>query len=199
MSNYKRLQHTKWERKYHVVFIPKCRRKTLYGGHAHRSGDLLFPPSLEHLGETGRFRSFVSALYKKSWVVYAKPPMAGPEQVLAYLARYTHCVAIANSRLVSVEDGRVRFRYKDYARGCRQRTLVLHNDISARDVQLPQVQFYKGKSYRTFGPTGLWLTLVDADDLDHFDCVTVLHSTELKHFEQDGNGVTARLSRRDGQ
>lgn len=47
--------------------------------------------------------------------------------------------------------------------------LVLHNDISARDVQLPQVQFYKGKSYRTFGPTGPWLTLVDAGDLAHFD------------------------------
>jgi len=47
--------------------------------------------------------------------------------------------------------------------------LVLHNDVSARDVQLPQTQFYKGKSYRTFGPTGPWLTLVDAADLDHFD------------------------------
>jgi 2-keto-4-pentenoate hydratase/2-oxohepta-3-ene-1,7-dioic acid hydratase in catechol pathway len=43
--------------------------------------------------------------------------------------------------------------------------LVLHNDVSARDVQLPQVQFYKGKSYRTFGPTGPWLTLVDADEV----------------------------------
>ena len=47
--------------------------------------------------------------------------------------------------------------------------LVLHNDVSARDVQLPQVQFYKGKSYRTFGPTGPWLTLVDADDLARLD------------------------------
>ncbi len=51
--------------------------------------------------------------------------------------------------------------------------LVLHNDVSARDVQLPQVQFYKGKSYRTFGPTGPWLTLVDADDLRHFDDIEV--------------------------
>jgi 2-keto-4-pentenoate hydratase/2-oxohepta-3-ene-1,7-dioic acid hydratase in catechol pathway len=51
--------------------------------------------------------------------------------------------------------------------------LVLHNDVSARDVQLPQVQFYKGKSYRTFGPTGPWLTLVDADDLRHFDAIEV--------------------------
>ena len=51
--------------------------------------------------------------------------------------------------------------------------LVLHNDVSARDVQLPQVQFYKGKSYRTFGPTGPWLTLVDADDLAHFDEIEI--------------------------
>ncbi|EED33436.1 fumarylacetoacetate hydrolase [gamma proteobacterium NOR5-3] len=52
--------------------------------------------------------------------------------------------------------------------------LVLHNDVSARDVQLPQTQFYKGKSYRTFGPTGPWLTLVDADDLRHFNSIEVL-------------------------
>jgi 2-keto-4-pentenoate hydratase/2-oxohepta-3-ene-1,7-dioic acid hydratase in catechol pathway len=49
--------------------------------------------------------------------------------------------------------------------------LVLHNDVSARDVQLPQVQFYKGKSYRTFGPTGPWLTLVDADDLSRLESI----------------------------
>lgn len=51
--------------------------------------------------------------------------------------------------------------------------LVLHNDVSARDVQLPQTQFYKGKSYRTFGPTGPWLTLVDADDLARLDEIEV--------------------------
>ncbi len=52
--------------------------------------------------------------------------------------------------------------------------LVLHNDVSARDVQLPQTQFYKGKSYRTFGPTGPWLTLVDAEDLQRFDEIEIL-------------------------
>jgi len=52
--------------------------------------------------------------------------------------------------------------------------LVLHNDVSARDVQLPQTQFYKGKSYRTFGPTGPWLTLVDAEDLRRFNDIEVL-------------------------
>ena len=51
--------------------------------------------------------------------------------------------------------------------------LVLHNDVSARDVQLPQTQFYKGKSYRTFGPTGPWLSLVDADDLAKLEEIEV--------------------------
>jgi len=51
--------------------------------------------------------------------------------------------------------------------------LVLHNDVSARDVQLPQTQFYKGKSYRTFGPTGPWLTLVDAEDLAKLEEIEV--------------------------
>jgi hypothetical protein len=59
------------------------------------------------------------------WVVYAKPPFGGPEQVLKYLARYTHRVAISNARLLDFEDGKVRFRYKDYAHGNRKRVLTL--------------------------------------------------------------------------
>jgi hypothetical protein len=58
-------------------------------------------------------------------VVYAKPPFGGPQQVLKYLARYTHRVAISNHRLVSVEDGKVAFGWKDYAHGNRQRTMSL--------------------------------------------------------------------------
>ena len=57
----------------------------------------------------------MSPLYAKDWVVYAKPPFGGPEQVLKYLARYTHRVAISNNRLVKLEEGQVTFRYKDYA------------------------------------------------------------------------------------
>jgi 2-keto-4-pentenoate hydratase/2-oxohepta-3-ene-1,7-dioic acid hydratase in catechol pathway len=67
--------------------------------------------------------------------------------------------------------------------------LVLHNDVSARDVQLPQTQFYKGKSYRTFGPTGPWLTLVDAADLARLDeielCLTVNGATRQHAFAAD--------------
>ncbi|MEK6987402.1 MAG: IS91 family transposase, partial [Candidatus Thermoplasmatota archaeon] len=62
---------------------------------------------------------------RKKWVVYSKPPVAGPEQVLDYLGRYTHRVAISNDRLVSLEDGCVTFRWKDRARGNQQKLLAL--------------------------------------------------------------------------
>jgi putative transposase/integrase-like protein len=67
----------------------------------------------------------VSSLYAKDWVVYAKPPFGGPEQVLKYLARYTHRVAISNHRLVKLEAGRVTFRMKDYADGGKEKHLTL--------------------------------------------------------------------------
>ena len=57
--------------------------------------------------------------------MYAKPPFGGPAQVLKYLARYTHRVAISNRRLVALEDGKVRFRWKDYAHGGREKTMTL--------------------------------------------------------------------------
>ena len=59
------------------------------------------------------------------WVVYAKRPFGGPEQVLKYLARYTHRVAISNRRLLSMEDGRVTFEWKDYADGNQTKTMTL--------------------------------------------------------------------------
>jgi hypothetical protein len=64
-------------------------------------------------------------LYAKEWVVYAKPPFGGPEQVLKYLARYTHRVAISNHRLVKLADGRVTFRYHDYADSRKEKLLTL--------------------------------------------------------------------------
>jgi hypothetical protein len=64
-------------------------------------------------------------LYGKEWVVYAKPPFGGPAQVLKYLARYTHRVAISNARLLDVGAGQVTFRYKDYADAHRSKTMTL--------------------------------------------------------------------------
>jgi hypothetical protein len=71
------------------------------------------------------FAQWLAPLAAKAWVVYAKPPFGGPERVLKYLARYTHRVAISNHRLVSLADGRVTFRYQDYADAHRPKTMSL--------------------------------------------------------------------------
>ena len=63
---------------------------------------------------TRAFRAYLGPLWKTDWFVYAKRPFAGPEQVLAYLSRYTHRVAISNSRLISADASGVAFTYKDY-------------------------------------------------------------------------------------
>jgi hypothetical protein len=78
-----------------------------------------------HLADPQAFDALLQACWQKEWVVYAKPPFGGPEQVLKYLARYTHRVAISNARLVKVEAGQVFFRWKDYADGNRQKVMAL--------------------------------------------------------------------------
>jgi len=69
--------------------------------------------------------SLRKTLYNKNWVVYAKSPFGGPAQVIEYLGRYTHKVVISNHRLVSTDDDKVSFRYKDYADGSKQKTMTL--------------------------------------------------------------------------
>ena len=71
------------------------------------------------------FAAWLAPLYQQDWVVYSKPPFGGPGQVLKYLARYTHRVALSNRRLVALSDGAVTFTYKDYARGGQERRLTL--------------------------------------------------------------------------
>jgi len=71
------------------------------------------------------WQQFLTSMQRMDWVVYAKPPLAGPQQVLRYLARYTHRVAITNRRLLTLQDGQVTFRWKDYQRGNRQRVMTL--------------------------------------------------------------------------
>ena len=92
---------------------------------AFRRGDLGFFGDLVPLAEVAAFAERVRALRQSAFVVYAKPPFGGPERVLAYLARYTHRTAIANSRLVAVDDDHVAFSYKDYRRGGRSGVMRL--------------------------------------------------------------------------
>jgi hypothetical protein len=81
---------------------------------AHASGRLAFFNDLAPLADAAAFRAHLTPLRRAQWVVYAKRPFGGPQAVLAYLARYTHRVAISNSRLISLDDRGVTFRWKDY-------------------------------------------------------------------------------------
>jgi hypothetical protein len=81
---------------------------------AHAHGRLGFFGELAHLAAPEAFAAHLAPLRRAEWVVYAKPPFGGPAAVLAYLARYTHRVAITGARLVSMDDQAVRFRWKDY-------------------------------------------------------------------------------------
>ncbi len=92
---------------------------------AYAAGRLQFHGRLTALAEPSAWAAWLAPLYAQDWVVYAKPPFGGPEQVLKYLARYTHRVAISNSRLVALSEEHVTFRYKDYADDHRPKKLTL--------------------------------------------------------------------------
>jgi hypothetical protein len=97
---------------------------------AHRDGQLKFFGEHVDLSDSEAFADWLSPLRQCEWVVYAKRPFAGPEQVLAYLSRYTHRVAISNSRLVALDDRGVTFRWKDYREHGRTRykTMTLRSE-----------------------------------------------------------------------
>jgi hypothetical protein len=92
---------------------------------AFDTGQLRFFSSLEHLRDPQAFAQYLAPLRKTEWVVYAKAPFGGPEQVLNYLGRYTHRVAISNNRLLSLDDGKVAFHWKDYRHHDQQKTMTL--------------------------------------------------------------------------
>ncbi len=95
---------------------------------AFDAGDLKFFSSLDPLRMRDAFLRYLAPIRKKDWVVYAKKPFAGPEEVLKYVARYTHRIAITNNRLLDTNDGKVQFRWKDYRDGNRQKTMTLGAD-----------------------------------------------------------------------
>lgn len=88
-------------------------------------GKLVCHGSLESCRRPDALDRSLRTLRKKKWVVYAKPPFGGPEQVLKYLARYTHRVAISNHRLLDIDESGVTFRWKDYAAGAKKRSMTL--------------------------------------------------------------------------
>ena len=103
-------------------FLPERVLSTLFRGvfvgklvAAHKHGRLQFFSDLVHLAEPQAFSAYLAPLWQLDWVVDCKQPFAGPEQVLRYLSRYTHRVAISDHRLVEVTDDHVAFTWKDYS------------------------------------------------------------------------------------
>lgn len=92
---------------------------------AYGRGKLVFSGAISELHDRTRFLAFVNSLARQKWVVYAKPAFGGPAQVLRYLGRYTHRVAISNHRLLAFDGQNVTFRWKDYTHGGKQRKMTL--------------------------------------------------------------------------
>jgi hypothetical protein len=108
------------------VLSRRFRRLYLAGlEHLYGQGQLTLTGRCRELAEPAPWYQFLADVRDKEWVVYAKEPLPEPQHVLKYLARYTHRVAISNHRLMALENGQVTFRYKDYQRGHRLRTLTL--------------------------------------------------------------------------
>jgi hypothetical protein len=116
---------------------------------AFRRRKLVFFGACRPLAQEKAFSAFLRTLFREDWVVYAKKPFGGPEHVLHYLARYTHRVAISNHRLVEVTDANVTFRWKDYARHNKRRTMTLtHEEFLRRFLKhvlprgFPRIRYF---------------------------------------------------------
>ena len=137
------LDHQHWVHPRFPFFLPVKVLSRVFRGkfvaglkEAFGQGKLVFPGSLQPLVQERAFHAFLRPLFRKDWVVYAKRPFGGPEHVLQYLARYTHRVAISNHRILSVADGKVTFRWKDYAHGSKQRKMTLDAEEFLRRFML---------------------------------------------------------------
>jgi hypothetical protein len=121
---------------------------------AHEAGRLKFFNALAPLADAQAFAAQLAPLRKIEWVVYAKRPFAGPEAVLAYLSRYTHRVAIANSRLITLDDRGVTFKWKDYRAQGRERyktmTLAAHEFIRRFLIHVLPQGFHRIRHYGLF-------------------------------------------------
>lgn len=125
--------HNQWVRPRYTFFLPVKVLSRVFRGkfvaglrRAYRQKKLCFHGPIGALEDPKRFASFLRTLFRQDWVVYAKPAFGGPTQVLRYLGRYTHRVAISNHRLLAFDGEHVVFRWKDYARGNKHRKMRLN-------------------------------------------------------------------------
>jgi hypothetical protein len=107
------------EKEFHKRYLQKLQT-------AYQNDKLIFPGNTAHYHSQQEFKKLVQSLSKVQWIAYAKRPFAGPQQVLEYLGRYTHRIAISNNRILSVDNGQVSFTYRDRERNSELRTMTLH-------------------------------------------------------------------------
>jgi len=99
----------------------------------YAAGNLVIPAEMKHLNKPQQYEKWLNVLVARNWVVYAKRPLPTPEQVVRYVGRYTHKVAISNNRLLSLEDGKVRFSFKNYRKkGCWEKTALTIDEFIRR-------------------------------------------------------------------
>jgi len=129
------LDHTRWVKSQNRFFLPIKVLSRVFRGkfvaalkQAFQKRQLNFHGTLASLAQPKTFAAWLRLLFRKDWVVYAKPPFGGPEHVLQYLGRYTHRVAISNHRLVSFSDGKVTFRWRDSAHNNEQKLMTVPLD-----------------------------------------------------------------------
>jgi predicted Zn-ribbon and HTH transcriptional regulator len=127
--------HANWIRPRYRFFLPVKVLSRVFRGkfvaglrQAFRRHRLCLAGKLRYLAEPKCFAAFLRTLFRKDWVVYAKPAFGGPTHVLRYLGRYTHRVAISNHRLLAFDGERVTFRWRDYAHGNSQREMTVTSE-----------------------------------------------------------------------
>ncbi|MDD1748603.1 MAG: IS91 family transposase [Methanothrix sp.] len=127
--------HKTWIHPKYRFFLPRgvlskvFRGKFVHGlKQAYRLGELNLPGELRPLADEEAFHALVRDVHRHRWVVHVKRPFAGPQYVLKYLAHYTHRVAISNQRLISLSEGKVTFRWKDYKDGSKHKLMTLTVD-----------------------------------------------------------------------
>jgi Putative transposase/Transposase zinc-binding domain len=124
--------HHRWIRSSSRFLLPVPVLREVFRGkflsalaRAFRKHELTLAGQLAELNSPEAFTALLRTAAQPDWVVYVKRPFAGPHQVLTYLSRYTHRIAIANSRLVAITDDQVTFRWRDYAHGNKSRTMTV--------------------------------------------------------------------------
>jgi len=136
---------------------------------AYKAGRLTFFNELAPLADAETFDAHLAPLRKAEWVVYAKRPFGGPEAVLAYLSRYTHRIAISNSRLVAFDGANVTFRWKDYRAKGRERyktmTLTAHEFIRRFLIHVLPSRFHRIRHYGLFANGGRIRNIARAREL----------------------------------